>query len=209
MRCGTLCCDRTASHQPRPSVGPLHLLPRASEAATANVSDIGHGAFAGASAHVSDHPQRSNRYADPVGGSVVGGDPTERDPTSGDLPERDLTTTSRAGSPIERPCRSVVDRVSERTSRPRIRIYTRGRTPVSLGCVAASKMRPWAGARPRLAARRAVSAERAAAHSTQCAPEMRLEPRIAPGGGRGGPGRCTVARIAVSRARALHGHKLS
>ena len=31
---------------------------------------------------------------------------------------------------------------------------------------------------PRLAARRAVSAERAAAHSTQRAPEMRLEPRI-------------------------------
>ena len=44
--------------------------------------------------------------------------------------------------------------------------------------VAASKMRPWADARPRLAARRAVSAERAAAHSTQRAPEMRLEPRI-------------------------------
>ena len=33
--------------------------------------------------------------------------------------------------------------------------------------VAASKMRPWADTRPRLAARRAVSAERAAAHSTQ------------------------------------------
>jgi hypothetical protein len=203
MRCGTLCCDRTASHQPRPSVGPLHLLPRASEAATANVSDIGHGAFAGASAHVSDHPQRSNRYADPVGGSVVGGDPTERDPTSGDLPERDLTTkpcvrSTRAGSIIERPCRSVVDRVSERTSRPRIRIYTRGRTPVSLGCVAASKMRPWADARPRLAARRAVSAERAAAHSTQRAPEMRLEPRITPGGGRGGRWRRS-ARAAAAR----------
>ena len=43
------------------------------ESAIANVSDIGHGASAGASAHVSDHPQRSNRYADPVGGSVVGG----------------------------------------------------------------------------------------------------------------------------------------
>jgi hypothetical protein len=57
---------------------------------------------------------------------------------------------------------------------------------VARASVAASKMRPWAGARPRLAARRAVSAERAAAHSTQCAPEMRLEPRIAPGGGRGG-----------------------
>ena len=100
MRRGALCCDRTASRQPQPSVGgPLHLLPRASEAATANVSDIGHGAFAGASAHVSDHPQRSNRYADPVGGSVVGGDPTERDPTSGDLPERDLTT---------KPCVSIV-----------------------------------------------------------------------------------------------------
>ena len=67
--------------------------------------------------------------------------------------------------------------------------------------VAASKMRPWADARPRLAARRAVSAERAAAHSTQCAPEMRLEPRIAPGGGSGGPGRCTVARIATIIAK--------
>jgi hypothetical protein len=44
--------------------------------------------------------------------------------------------------------------------------------------VAASKMRPWADARPRLAARCAVSAERGAAHSTQRAPEMRLEPRI-------------------------------
>ena len=43
-----------------------------------------------------------------------------------------------------------------------------------------------ADARPRLVARCAVTAERAAAHSTQCAPEMRLEPRIAPGGGRGG-----------------------
>ena len=44
--------------------------------------------------------------------------------------------------------------------------------------VASSKMRPLADTRPRLAARRAVSAERAAAHSTQRAPEMRLEPRI-------------------------------
>ena len=44
--------------------------------------------------------------------------------------------------------------------------------------VAASKMPPWADTRPRLAARRAVSAERAAAHSTQRAPEMRLQPRI-------------------------------
>jgi hypothetical protein len=43
-----------------------------------------------------------------------------------------------------------------------------------------------ADARPRLVARCAVAAERAAAHSTQCAPKMRLEPRIAPGGGRGG-----------------------
>ena len=31
-----------------------------------------------------------------------------------------------------------------------------------------------------------VQAFGAAAHSTQCAPEIRLEPRIAPGGGRGG-----------------------
>ena len=57
---------------------------------------------------------------------------------------------------------------------------------VARASVAASKMRPWADTRPRLAARRAVSAERAAAHSTQRAPEMRLQPRIAPGGGRGG-----------------------
>ena len=48
-----------------------------------------------------------------------------------------------------------------------------------------------------LAARCAVTAERAAAHSTQCAPEMRLEPRIAPGGGRGGRGR----RSARGRSR--------
>jgi hypothetical protein len=33
MRRGTLCCDRTASHQPRPSVGPLH-----PEAATGHLS---------------------------------------------------------------------------------------------------------------------------------------------------------------------------
>ena len=51
---------------------------------------------------------------------------------------------------------------------------------VARASVAASKMRPWADTRPRLAARRAVSAERAAAHSTQRAPEMRLQPRIAP-----------------------------
>ena len=49
---------------------------------------------------------------------------------------------------------------------------------VARASVAASKIRPWADTRPRLAARRAVSAERAAAHSTQRAPEMRLEPRI-------------------------------
>jgi hypothetical protein len=40
-----------------------------------------------------------------------------------------------------------------------------------------------ADARPRLAARCAVAVGCAAAHSTQRAPEMRLEPRIAPGGG--------------------------
>ena len=45
---------------------------------------------------------------------------------------------------------------------------------------------PRADARPRLAACRAVAAERAAAHQTRRAPEMRLDPRIAPGGGRGG-----------------------
>ena len=44
----------------------------------------------------------------------------------------------------------------------------------------------YAPPRPRLVARCAVAAERAAAHSTQRAPEMRLDPRIAPGGGRGG-----------------------
>jgi hypothetical protein len=38
MRRGALCCDRTASRQPQPSVGPLHLLPRASEAATGHLS---------------------------------------------------------------------------------------------------------------------------------------------------------------------------
>ena len=53
-----------------------------------------------------------------------------------------------------------------------------------LGCAWQEVQR--ADARLRLAARCAVRAERAAAHSTQCAPEMRLEPRIAPGGGRGG-----------------------
>ena len=38
----------------------------------------------------------------------------------------------------------------------------------------------WVDARPRLAASRVVAAGRAAAHSTQRAPETRLEPRIAP-----------------------------
>jgi hypothetical protein len=53
-----------------------------------------------------------------------------------------------------------------------------------LGCAWQEVQR--ADARPRLVARCAVTAERAAAHSAQRAPEMRLEPRIAPGGGRGG-----------------------
>ena len=47
-----------------------------------------------------------------------------------------------------------------------------------LGCGVAGAER--ADARPRLAARRAVAAVCAAAHSTHRAPEMRLDPRIAP-----------------------------
>jgi hypothetical protein len=45
---------------------------------------------------------------------------------------------------------------------------------------------PRADAPTRLAARGVVAAERAAARRTQRAPEMRLDLRIAPGGGRGG-----------------------
>ena len=60
-------------------------------------------------------------------------------------------------------------------------IRARPRTPRLRG----SKMRPWADARPRLAACHAVAAERAAALRTRRAPEMRKDPRIAPGGGRG------------------------
>ena len=81
---------------------------RPAQGGTANVSDIGHGAFAGASAHVSDHPQRSNRYADPVGGSVVGGDPTERGPEVSchvshvtRLPERLYSSVVSVGRPRE------------------------------------------------------------------------------------------------------------
>ena len=48
---------------------------------------------------------------------------------------------------------------------------------------AASKMRPWADGRPRLAARGVVAAGHAAARWTRLAPEMRIEPRIARGGG--------------------------
>ena len=71
----------------------------------------------------------------------------------------------------------------------------RGGRDRGLGCAWQEVQR--ADARPRLVARRAVSAERAAAHSTQCAPEMRLDPRIAPGGGRGGQWR----RSARGRSR--------
>ena len=78
------------------------------ESAIANVSDIGHGASAGANAHVSGHPQSSNRSADPVGGSVVGGDPTERGPEVSchvshvtRLPERLYSSVVSVGRPRE------------------------------------------------------------------------------------------------------------
>jgi hypothetical protein len=44
---------------------------------------------------------------------------------------------------------------------------------------AAWQMRPWADAPTRLVGRPQVAAERAAARSTQRAPEVRIEPRIA------------------------------
>ena len=44
---------------------------------------------------------------------------------------------------------------------------------------AAWQMRPWADAPTRLVGRPEVAAERVAARSTQRAPEVRIEPRIA------------------------------
>ena len=51
---------------------------------------------------------------------------------------------------------------------------------VSGASAAASKMRPWADAPTWLVDRHVVGVGCAAAHVTQRAPEMRIEPRIAP-----------------------------
>jgi hypothetical protein len=66
---------------------------------------------------------------------------------------------------------------------------------------AASKMRPWADGRPRLAARGVVAAGRAAARWTRLAPEMRIEPRIARGGGLDGHRRRSARASRASPVR--------
>ena len=82
-------------------------------------------------------------------------------------------------------------------------------------CAAASQMRPWADAPTRLMGRPEVAVGCASAHAKQRAPEMRIEPRIAPGGGRGehrqrsarGPEHlgCGVACAAAGRRSAAAG----